>query len=525
LNSKVLFAAVFIAMLATTAAYASPAVATSAPQNESAPQRQMTLSIPGSLLYDVNGTLIAWVNASGHAVISSNIPGLHSYSVTINKLYIGVRISAAVHNINVSTSTGIVTGDIAINARLVIKVDMNLNGTAILQDVDQSFSTTWFAELLIPTGTTKNFSIPFPAIESIDPTSGTGSPDPIKIKFTDDNDTWTGTKYVVNHVQWDFSNWLQNKIQDGLNSVWGKAATALQQANIPGIQGGFSVVNCVGKIDLWKTSGTSPDNILLMAGGFINLLIDFSVVGNGHLSFSAGGNTYTVNYDINFFAEFGLYLGLAVTSDWQFRTAEAGGDWSLNEYVVQVPENATLVWKKVGVIVYYGSYATQVDVTGGASQGSTHFGGSTMFFVDYGWDGVPDFATNGTGQPVHLPDETGTTSGSGTSRTVNLSTKNSTGTWIYFELDVTGYAVVDVKRNDGVTLNATQYWVFTDGLGNGMLYVCDDPAYSYTVELTPLTAGGLPMSLLLIGAVAVVAVVAGLLVLTRRKSSSSVSIK
>jgi hypothetical protein len=484
------------------------------------------LAIPSSLTYDVNGTLIAWINVTGHAVITSNFPGVSYFNFTIKQLYAMARLSAELSNIIINTSTGVVTGTLDVNARVVVKIEVYVNSTIpTTYFLDHMVTEHWPVRWMIPWGSTRNFTIPWASF-SLDPTApGSTAAATVPIRFVDANKTMWSTDYTVDHVQWDFSSWLRNKIQSGLNEVWGKVLGVLQNANIPGFQGGFNVVRCKGQVDVWKTSGTSPDNVLLMASGVIDLLIDFSVVGNGHVSFTYNYNSYTLNYDVNFFAEFGLYFALAVTSNWQVLTADSGGHYSYNEFTVQVPDNATLVWRKVGVIVYYGTPAHGIGVTGGTSWGNSTFGGRTLFFVDYGWDGVPDFATNGTGQPAHLPDETGTTSGSGTTRTVNLKTKGTTGTWIYFKLDTTGYAVNSVKRSDGVTLNATQYWVFTDGLGNGMLYVCDDPAYSYTVELTPLTAGGLPMSLLLIGAVAVVAVVAGLLVLTRRKSSSSVSIK
>ncbi|WXG43632.1 MAG: hypothetical protein WED04_06270 [Promethearchaeati archaeon SRVP18_Atabeyarchaeia-1] len=526
MNGKAIFAALFIAILATTAAFASPATATSTQQNEAAPQRQMAMTIPGSLLYDVNGTLMAWINASGHVIITTNIAGFHSYSINVNKLYIGAKISVAAHDINVSTSTGIVTATIAVNAMLVIDVNIDVNGTANVFYNKWNSSTSWDAKWLIPTGTTKNFSIPFPAIESVDPVTHTGSANPLTIKFTDANDTWTGTNYVVNHVQWDFSAWLRNRIQGALNSVWSKVSTALQDLNIPGIQGGFNVVKCVGKIDVWKTSGTSPDNILLMAGGFIDLVVDFAVVGHGGISgYSDALHMYVnIQYDINVFAELGLYLGLAVTSNWEVKTADSGGQWSLNTYEIQVPENATIVWKKVGVIVYYGSYAHQIDVTGGGAQGSTHFGGSTMFFVDYGWDGVPDFATNGTGEPDQLVDHTGAVTGTGGIRNVTLS-KVSLGDWVYFKLAVPdGYTVKAVWKVDSGTrtpVNATQYWSAT-----GVLYVCDDPAYTYTVELSPLTSpSGLPTMLLIVSALGAIIVVAGLMFMRKRSGSKAVSIK
>jgi hypothetical protein len=95
-----------------------------------------------------------------------------------------------------------------------------------------------------------------------------------------------------------------------------------------------------------------------------------------------------------------------------------------------------------------------------------------------------------------------------------------------FKLTVpAGYFVTGVQKNDGsttTTVNATQWYTTY-----GVLYVCDDPAYTYTVNLTSTSgAGGLPTSLILIGAVAVVVVAGALVVLTRRKSSSKgVSIK
>ena len=529
MNSKVLFAALFIAILATTTAYASPATATANPESSSSPQRNMGpgLTIPSSLTYDVNGTLIAWINATGHAVITSNFPGFSSYNLTIKQIYVMARLSAGLSNIVINSSLGTVSGDLDINARIVVKISVYLNKTTPdTFSVDKIVTAQMPVRSFIPWGSTKNYSIPWPSF-SLDPThpNGTDAAN-VPIRFVDANKTMWSTQYAVDHMQWDFSAWLRNKIQGTLNDVWGKALGALQNANIPGFQGGFNVVRCKGQVDVWKTSGTNPDNVLLMAGGVIDLLIDFSVVGNGHVSFGSGGHTYTVNYDINFFVEFGLYFSLAVTSDWQIATSQNGGNYTYNDVLVQIPINATLTWRKIGVIVYYGSPAHGIGVTGGTSWGNTTYGGQTLFFVDYGWDGTPDFATNGTGQPVHLPDDTGTATGTGASRTVTLKTKGTAGSWVYFKLDTTGYAIASIKRSDDVTLNATQYWIYQDEIGNRMLYVCDDPAYSYTVELTPLTTvGGLPMPILIIGALAVVVVVAGLLALTRRKSSSKVSIK
>jgi hypothetical protein len=526
LNIKVLFAALFIVVLSTTAAYASPATATANPEISSAPRQNGApgLTIPSSLTYDVNGTLIAWVNATGHAVITSNYPGFSSFNFTIEQLYAMARISAELSNININTSTGIVNGNIDINARVVVKIVVYINSTSPTSFFyDHTASSSWPVKWVLPWGDTKNFTIPWAAF-SIDPTNpGSTTADTVPIRFVDANKTMFSTSYTVEHRQWDFSTWLQNKIQTGLNDVWGKVLGALQNANIPGFQGGFNVVRCKGQVDVWKTNGTNPDHALLMASGVIDLLIDFSMVGHGTVSFSYLGHAYTLHYDINVFVEFGLYFSLTVTSNWQVVTAQTGGHYSYNDVLVQVPINATLVWRKVGVIVYYGSPAHGISVTGGTSWGNTTYGGQVLFFVDYGWDGTPDFATNGTGQPLHLPDLVGSVTGSGTTRTVTL-TKGS-GSWGYFNLDTSGYAIVSVKRSDGVTLNASQYWQYQDLIGNRMLYVCDDPAYSYTIEMTPLTTlGGLPMPLLIVAALAVVVVVAGLLVLRSRKASS-VSIK
>jgi hypothetical protein len=177
------------------------------------------------------------------------------------------------------------------------------------------------------------------------------------------------------------------------------------------------------------------------------------------------------------------------------------------------------VKRNVTVIVYFGSPAHGIDVTAGGQRGNTTAGGGTLFFVDYGWDGVPDFETDG-GSMTQLGNATGTVTGTGTSRTVTI-TKGS-GTWVYFNLDITGYGIKDVKRNDGVTLNATQYWV-----NNGVLYVCDDPAYSYTVELIGGAGGGLSTGTLLLvgGAAAVIVIVALVVVMRRRSGSSGVSVK
>jgi hypothetical protein len=194
----------------------------------------------------------------------------------------------------------------------------------------------------------------------------------------------------------------------------------------------------------------------------------------------------------------------------------------MNTLTVLVPQNATLVRKNVTVIVYYGSPPHGCDVTGGASRGNFTVGGQVLFFVDYGWNGTPDFLTNGT-TADQLTNAHGTVTGSGNTRTVTLS---KGGSWIYFDLDISGYTVKDVKRNDGVTLNVTQYWTYNGTTGNKMLYVVDDPAYQYTVELIGGPGGGLTTTLLLgIGVVAVIAVLALVVLVRRRSSSSGVSVK
>jgi hypothetical protein len=367
--------------------------------------------------------------------------------------------------------------------------------------------------------------IPFPTF-TMDPTAGTGSPDPLNVNFdTTHNSSWLGTQYTVNHRVWDFSAWLKTRVQSGLDEVWGKVMAHVPQS-IPGLQGGFNVVKAVGRVELWKTSGTTPDNILLAASGIIDLLIDWSLVGHGSATISPSGHTYTLTYDVHFAAEIGLQLALLVNSNWQVETAASGGNYTMNTLTVLVPQNATLVRKNVTVIVYFGSPAHGCDVTGGVSRGNSTVGGQVLFFVDYGWDGTPDFRTDGT-TASQLPNAHGTATGSGNTRTVSLN--KATGDWIYFNLDISGYTVKDVKRNDGVTLNGTQYWAYNGSLGSSMLYVVDDPAYQYTVELIGGSTGGLgglgTSTIIIIGAVAVIAVLALVFIVRRRSGSSGVSVK
>jgi hypothetical protein len=201
-------------------------------------------------------------------------------------------------------------------------------------------------------------------------------------------------------------------------------------------------------------------------------------------------------------------------------------NYTYNNFTILVPENATLVRRKVGVIFYYNtgsSTASGIDVTGGKSWGNKTVDGQVLFFVDYGWTGVPDFATNGTGQPATISNDTSTVSGTGYTRTVTIGNK-SAGSWIYFNLDVTGYTVKSITRSDGTTLNVTQYWAYNDSLGNKMLYVCDDPAYSYNVQF--VGSSGPSMTILLGAAVIVVIAMLGVVVYLRRRSGSSgVSVK
>jgi hypothetical protein len=62
-----------------------------------------------------------------------------------------------------------------------------------------------------------------------------------------------------------------------------------------------------------------------------------------------------------------------------------------------------------------------------------------------------------------------------------------------------------------------------------MLYVVDDPAYQYTVELIGGSTGGLgglgTSTIIIIGAVAVIAVLALVFIVRRRSGSSGVSVK
>jgi hypothetical protein len=390
-----------------------------------------------------------------------------------------------------------------------------------IDSVHKHFSDNWTASFFIPYGTNnKTFTGLFPSFGPEQTDSSTAKADPLKINFTNQNVTTGGIQHpTVHHIQWDFSKWMEQKVNNTLNGIWSNFATNAS-AYIPGLQGGFNVVTSVGRVDIWKGNGTdvhsNPVNdILLAASELINLLVKFSIVGQGTLNLQ----NYSATYNLNFHATFGLYLALTVTTDY-FRTHNILGDNTIKTFLIQVPENATLVWRNVTVIVYFGSpEAHGIDVTAGGQRGNTTAGGGMLFFVDYGWDGAPDFATDGTSM-TQLANATGTVSGTGTTRTVTVT--KGAGTWVYFNLDVTGYGIKDVKRNDGVTLNATQYWV-----NNGVIYVCDDPAYSYTVELIGGAAGGLSTGTLLLvsGAAAVIVIVALVVVMRRRSVASGVSVK
>jgi hypothetical protein len=528
LNRRIFFAALFIAIMAMSATYASPAAATAnsslAPQRNTAP---FTLTLPPSMNYTIDGTLIAYVDASGYLLVTTNIPGFESINVTIRELYLGIKITVFCNKIQVNATTGKGGADVNVIADLTGRVNLYAsignNNVSKIDSINKHHSELLRSSFFVPYGTNKTLTGLFPSFGPEETDSSTASADPLKINFTNQNVTSDGIQYsTVRHIQWDFSTWMEQKVNNTLNGLWSNFASDAS-AYIPGLQGGFNVVTSVGRVDIWKGNGTdvhsNPVNdILLAASELINLLVKFSIVGQGTMNLNVQNHNYSATYNINFHATFGLYFALTVTTDY-FRTNNILGNNTIKTFLIQVPENSTLVWRNVTVIVYFGSPAHRVDVTAGGQRGNTTAGGGTLFFVDYGWDGVPDFATDGVGM-TQLGNATGTVTGTGTSRTVTI-TKGS-GTWVYFNLDITGYGIKDVKRDDGVTLNATQYWV-----NNGMLYVCDDPAYSYTVELIGGAAGGLSTGTLLLvgGAAAVIVIVALVVVMRRRSGTAGVSVK
>lgn len=526
MNRKAIFAALFIAIMVMSATYASPAAAI--PQRSSTPNSNLApaLTLVPSLNYTIDGTLIAYVDASGYLLVTTNFQALKSINVTIRQLYLGIKITVSCNKITVDPTTGKGGANVNVTADLTAKVNLyasiGSSNYSKIVGIGKHYTTLLRSTFFVPFGTNKSFTGLFPSFGPEQTDSSTAKADPLQIHFANNNVTSDGIQYsTIRHTQWDFSKWMEQKVNSTLNSIWGNVASNVSTV-IPGIQGGFNVVTSVGRVDIWKGNGTdvnsNPVNdILLAASALINLLVKFSVVGQGTFSFTALGQSYSANYNLNFHATFGLYFALTVTTEY-FSTHNLLGNNEINTFTIIVPENATLVKRNVTVIVYFGSPAHGIDVTAGGQRGNTTAGGARLFFVDYGWDGTPDFATDGTNM-IPLSNATGTVSGAGTTRTVTIT--KGTGAWVYFNLDVTGYGIKDVKRNDGVTLNATQYWT-----NNGVLYVCDDPAYTYTVDLIGAPTGGLPMTtIIIIGAIAVVIVLAAIIVLRKRSSSSGVSVK
>jgi hypothetical protein len=481
-----------------------------------------------SLNYTIDGTLIAYVDASGYLLVTTNIQGLNTINITIRQLYLGIKITVSCSHINVNWTSETGSANVNVTADLVGKVNLyasigSNNNYSKIEAFSKHYSENLNSTFFIPVGTSRTFTGLFPTFGSADTDNSTAQANPLQLRFADNNVTSDGIEYTtIHHTQWDFGNWMQQKVNSTLNDIWGKFASNASKY-IPGIQGGFNVVTSVGRIDIWKGNGTDTlgapvYNILLAASALINLLVKFSVVGKGTLNLSIQGTKYTANYNLNFQATFGLYFALTVTTDY-FRTHNLLGNNVINTFTITVPENATLVERNVTVIVYFGSpTADAIDVTAGGQRGNATYNGARLFFIDYGWTGVPTFATDGTNL-YQLNNATGTVTGTGTTRIVTVT--KASGTWIYFDLDVTGYGVKDVKRSDGVTLNSTQYWT-----NNGALYVCDDPAYSYTVDLIGAQSSGFTIQTLLLiaGVIAVIAIIA-VVYIRRRSGSSGVSVK
>jgi len=534
MNRNILFAVVIIALLATSAAVSIAPATPSSLERSTTPQQSKApvITIPATMKYEINGTLLAWIDLSGYALLNTNINQFKSLNITIREFYIGIKVTVSCTNITVDSITGVGSATVNVTARLVgrMNIYVNLNGTQVttfIDNVDEYDSLAWNAKWFVPWGDTKNFTAPIPVIGPEQANSSTANPDPLKIVFTSANVTSDSIQYAtIRHVQWDFSDWMRNKLQSALDQLWGSVGSVIPPEILSNLLGGFNVVRSIGKIDLWlanATVGATPvRNVLLMAGGLINLLVRWSLLGSGSFAASIPHiGSFNVDYDVNLAAEGGLIFALSVTSDY-YRTHNLIGDNKINTFTVKVPENGTLTWKKIGVIVYYGSPAHNIEVTGGTSWGYYQYptGDDKLFFVDYGWDGVPDFATNGTGDPtqINVGNVTGTTH-SGTRWTVNLD--KATG-WIYFDLNVPhGYTVRSITK-DGSALGTTQYWV-----ENGVLYVCDDPTSSYVIDFVSGAPGGAELTLFIyvgIAAVALIAV-AAFVFMRRRSVSSTVTVK
>nr|MDO8099577.1 hypothetical protein [Candidatus Njordarchaeota archaeon] len=547
MKNRVFLTAIFIAVLATSVTFVSPSTATpySSPAATTSPQREnapIGLTIPtNNVTYEVNGTFYAWVNVTSFEIFvnATNLPGFSSVNITVPEFYIGIRISVGAKNVTFSINStdptkSYVQGTVDVNVQVTGRAKVYFNVTSGPPTFDSSFTNTasgsWTGKWFIPWGTTKNFTMPFPFFD-LDPSApnATTADADAGIKFTNANLTSSDTSWTVTHTQWDFSAWLRNKVNSTLNGLAGEAMQQILAAGIPGISMGFTVPTSVGMVDLWKANATTPDteipNVLLMASGLINLLVRYYLVGHGTFSGNIGGTIASVTYDINVGADFGMFFSLIVASDLGHQVLN---NYEINTFLVQVPENATLTWRKIGVIVYYGSPAHDCDVTGGESQGYWSYpdGEHKLFFVDYGWDGTPDFATNGSAQ-VAIGHPTATITGTTFPFTVQLD-KSASG-WIYFSLQLpsgTSESDITVKRTDGATtttVNSTQYWIDPN---SHILYVCDDPTYRYTVELIGGAGTSLLTMMVLAGAIAVVVFAVALVVLKRRGAKpTNVSIK
>jgi len=543
LNNRVFLAAIFIAVLATSATFVSPSIATpySSPAATTSPQRENApdvLTIPtNNVTYEVNGTFYAWVNVTSFNIVvsASGLPGFNSINITVPEFYIGIRISVGAKNIIFNLTdpeNAYVQGDVSVNAEVTGRAKVYFNVTSGPPTSEGSFyhtaSRNWTGRWFIPWGTTKNFTMPFPFFD-LDPELPDSTPANASagIKFTNENLTSSDTSWTVTHTSWNFSTWLQNKVNSTLNGLAGDAMAQILAAGIPGISMGFTVPTSVGMVDLWKANatkdGTTIPNVLLMAGALVNLLVKYYLVGHGTFTGSIGGTTASVTYDIGVGADFGMFFSLIVASSLGHQVLS---NYEINTFLVQVPENATLTWRKIGVIVYYGSPAHGCDVTGGVAQGTASTGGGgTLFFVDYGWDGTPDFAANGTYGALtdYVPIGHPTATVSGTTFPFTVTLDKTPGEWLYFSLPLpsgTNESSIIVKRQDGSTVNSTQYWI----QGN-VLYVCDDPTYTYTVQL--VSGAGLGAGLttfLIVGAAAVVVVLVLALVFMRRRGGKPTSV-
>jgi hypothetical protein len=534
----VFFSAFLIAVIVASAALNSATAAVSSVQETSPLERSNpapALTIATSLHYEINGSLYAWVNLTGHALITTNLAGYETINVTIRQLYLGFRVWLTCADINVNSTTGQGTANVTIGARVVGKVNIYLQvgsqTETILNSVDKSSTTTLNASLFVPWGTTNNFILPMPSFAPEQTDNSTADPSPVSIEITNENITSDSIlSSTVRHVQFKFDDWLLKRVNDTINDLWGRTSNATtdnpQSEAMKVIPPPYPITT-IGRIDLWKgnattTEGKQVDNLLLMAGTVVNLVIGWDWVRTYDATGIYQGTAYNAHIILDLHANLGILYTLSVTTDY-FRH-KSWGDAEIATFDVQVPENATLRWRKIGVIVYYGSPALDCDVTGGESQGywAEPDGQHKLFFVDHGWDGTPDFATNGTVEvPIGHP--TPTVSGSSPKFTVQLD--KTAGGWIYFSVRLpsgTSESNVTVTRSDGVTVNATQYWIT-----NKYLYVCDDPTYTYTVEIAG-AGGGISLTTILIVGGAALALVAILAVVLMRKKGgkpNSVSIK